>query len=331
MQIIQSRRDFLAGLSAAGAVSALGARASLADEGPPEVTTIRLTQDPNICVAPGYIAEDLLRAEGFTEIRYVASTSDDPVARSEVDFDMVSGVALIAYLDAGQPLTALAGIHSGCYELFAHEPIRTVSDLKGKRIAIRRLNHPGHYFVAIMAAQVGLDPQTDIEWVTSSEVSPMELFADGKADAFLGFPPEPQELRDRRIGRVILDTATDRPWSQYLCCMVYGNREWVRNYPVATKRFLRAALKAADICATEPEKAARSMVEDGFTPHYDYALQTLTELPYDRWREFDPEDAMRFYGLRLHEVGMLNSSPNALIAEGTDWRFVNELKRELKA
>jgi NitT/TauT family transport system substrate-binding protein len=330
MHIVQSRRDFLASASLAAAAGVLGARAPLADDGPPETTTIRLTQDANICIAPGYIAEDLLRAEGFTEIRYVASTSDDPVARSEVDFDMVSGVALIAYLDAGQPLTALAGIHSGCYELFAHDPIRTVSDLKGKRIAIRRLNYPGHFFVAIMAAQVGLDPQTDIEWVTSSEVNPMELFADGKADAFLGFPPEPQELRDRRIGRVILDTATDRPWSQYLCCIVYGNREWVRAHPVATKRFLRAALKAADICATEPEKAARSMVEDGFTPRYDYALQTLTELPYDRWREFDPEDSLRFYALRLHEVGMIKSSPNTLLAEGTDWRFLDQLKRELK-
>jgi NitT/TauT family transport system substrate-binding protein len=144
MQIIQSRRDFLAGLSAAGAVSALGARAPLADEGPPEVTTIRLPRDPTICIAPGYIAEDLLRAEGFTEIRYVVSTSDDPVARSEVDFDMMGGVSVIAALDAGQPLTALAGIHSGCYELFAHDPIRTVSDLKGKRIAIRRLNYPGY-------------------------------------------------------------------------------------------------------------------------------------------------------------------------------------------
>jgi len=329
MQIIQSRRDFLAGLSAAGAVSALGARASLAAEGPPETTTIRLIQDPNICLAPGYIAGDLLRAEGFTEIRYLDSEHHS-VARSEIDFDMVSGVSLIADLDAGQPLTALAGIHSGCYELFAHDPIRTVTDLKGKRIAIRRLGHPGHFFIAIMAAQVGLDPQTDIEWVTSPEQRPMELFADGKVDAFLGFPPEPQELRARKIGRVILDTATDRPWSQYLCCIVFGNREWVRNHPVATKRFLRATLKAADICAAEPEKAARSMVTDGFAPRYDYALQTLTELPYDRWREFDPGDSMRFYALRLHEVGMLKSSPNQILAEGTDWRFLNELKRELK-
>ena len=59
--------------------------------------------------------------------------------------------------------------------------------------------------------------------------------------------------------------------------------------------------------------------------------QTLTELPYDRWREYDPEDTLRFYALRLHEAGMIKSTPNKLIAEGTDWRFLNELKRELKA
>ena len=81
----------------------------------------------------------------------------------------------------------------------------------------------------------------------------MELFADGKVDAFLGFPPEPQELRARKIGHMILNIATDKPWSQYFCCMVFGNRECVRDHPVATKRFLRA-LKAADICAAEPER-----------------------------------------------------------------------------
>ena len=148
---------------------------------------------------------------------------------------------------------------------------------------------------------------------------------------FSAFPPEPQELRARKIGRVILNMATDKPWSQYFCCMLFGNREFVRDHPVATKRFLRAILKATDICATEPERAAQRLVDAGFTGRYEYALQTLTELPYNRWREFDPEDSLRFYALRLHEVGMIKSSPNAILAEGTDWRFLNELKRELKA
>jgi NitT/TauT family transport system substrate-binding protein len=64
---------------------------------------------------------------------------------------------------------------------------------------------------------------------------------------------------------------------------------------------------------------------------YDYALQGLTELPYARWRDYDPEDAMRFYSLRMRDVGMLKSSPQRIISQGADWRFLRELKRELKA
>jgi NitT/TauT family transport system substrate-binding protein len=331
MHIMQSRRDFLATMSAAGAASILGPRASLADEGSPETTTVRLPRTPNICIAPGYIAGDLLRAEGLTDIRYIPNDTADALARGDLDFDFDSGAGIAFQVDAGEPITALVGVHSGCYELFAHEPIQTIRDLKGKRVEIRFFGSTGHLYLALMAAHVGLDPHKDIVWISRPAGNFMELFAYGEVDAFLAFPPEPQELRARKIGRVILNIATDKPRSQYFCCILLGNREFVRSHPVATKRFLRAILKATDICASEPERAAQLLVNAGFTGRYEYALQTLTELPYNRWREFDPEDSMRFYALRLHEVGMIKSTPNAIIAEGTDWSFLNELKRELKA
>jgi NitT/TauT family transport system substrate-binding protein len=224
----------------------------------------------------------------------------------------------------------LAGLHAGCHEVLAHEPIRTIGDLKGKRVGVQSLGSGRHLQVALIAAHVGLDPQKDINWVTESALNPMALFAAREVDAFLAAPPEPQELRARKIGHVIVNIATDEPWSQYFCCMVFGNRNFVRDHPIATKRFLRAILKATDRCAAEPEGTAQHLVDAGFTERYEYAAQTLMELPYASWREFDPEDTMRFYASRLHEVGMVQSSPNALIAEGTDWRFLNELKRELK-
>jgi NitT/TauT family transport system substrate-binding protein len=332
MKLIQNRRDFLTSLSIAGAAGILGARGSLAEEAPPETTTIKLAYYSNNCLAPLLVAEDLLRTEGFTDIRYVSVpesfTIPELVARGDCHFANTFAGTLVSHMDNGLPITGLSGVHSGCYELFAHEPVRTISELRGKRVAIQDLNSDGYYYMAIMAAYVGLDPKTDFHWVTSA-TNPMELFAEREADAFLAFPPEPQELRDRKIGRVIISTIQDKPWSQYLCCVLYSSRDFVRAHPNATKRYVRAVLKAADFCADQPEKAARRLVDAG--SRYEYALQTLTEIQYRAWRDYDPEDTMRFYALRLHEAGMIRHSPNEILAEGTDWRFLNELKRELKA
>jgi NitT/TauT family transport system substrate-binding protein len=130
---------------------------------------------------------------------------------------------------------------------------------------------------------------------------------------------------------VIVNSAVDRPWSQYFCCMLSANAAFVERNPVATKRVVRAILKATDLCVAEPERVARLMVDGGFSTTFDYALQSMTDVPYARWRDFDPEDTLRFYALRLHEAGLIRSSPKQIIATGADWRYLNELRRELKA
>jgi NitT/TauT family transport system substrate-binding protein len=334
MQIIQSRRDFLTILSVAGAAGVLGGRTSLADEPPPEVTTVRLSKIPGICIAPQYAAEELLRAEGFADVRYVETepglAPSESMARGELDFALNFTPLLVIPIAASRSITVLAGVHPGCFELFANDRIGGILDLKGKSVGVQAIGSTPHVFLAVMAAYVGLDPVSDINWVTSPSVRPKKLFVEGKIDAFLGFPPEPQELRDRNIGHVILNSAADRPWSQYFCCLLAGNTEFIHQHPIATKRVVRAILKATDLCVAEPERVAQRLVDGGFTPRYDYALQALNEVPYGAWRDYDPEDTIRFYALRLHEAGMIEASPNAIIAEGTDWRFLNELKRELK-
>jgi NitT/TauT family transport system substrate-binding protein len=333
MQMLQSRRRFLTTLSSAGAAGVLGAGNSFAQDAPPETTTVRLAKHSGICIAPQYLADELLRAEGFTDIQYVVrppAILSPAIGRGEVDFSMHFSPPSIVAIDAGAAITIVAGVHVGCFELFAHEAVRSVRDLKGKKVAVQGWGLAPHVFVTSMAAYVGLDPVKDIDWVLSPSVDPLELFAEGKVDAFLGLPPEPQELRARKISRVIVNSSVDRPWSQHYCCMLTGNRDFVRKHPVATKRVLRAILKATDFCLSDPARAAQQIVERGFTPRYDYAFQTLTEVPYNKWREYDPEDTIRFYALRLREAGMIKSPPNKIIADATDWRFLNELKRELK-
>ena len=332
-----NRRDLLlAGACAASTGLFWSLAVRLRAEGlepPPETTTVRLAKNPVICIAPQYVVSDLLSAEGFTNVVYVQS--DAGVAQSkalgngDLDFTLHFSGPLLLQIDRGVSITFLAGIHVGCFELFVKEGIRSVADLKGRTVGIQALETSQHIFLSAMATLVGLNPVKDIEWVTSASVKPIELFAEGKIDAFLGFPPEPQRLRAQNIGRVIVNSAQDRPWSQYFCCMLAGNREFVRRNPIATKRVVRAMLRATDLCVSEPALVAQRMVDRGFTPRQDYAVQTLADVPYNRWRDYDPEDTIRFYALRLREAGMLKSSPAKIIADGADWRFLNEVRREL--
>jgi len=334
-----SRREFLAGTSILGAATLLGLPRTAAAEPPPEVTKIRLVKNPGICLAPQYLAEELLRLEGFSQVEYVpqTNTNDEPnphsaVAAGHADFTMDGAPVLVPSFDGGRPIVVLAGVHGGCYELFGNERVRAIRDLKGKSVAISVFGSADHVYIASMMAYVGVDPRKDVKWITTETFDgAMELFVDSKVDAFLGFPPQPQKVRAMKVGHVIVNTAQDRPWSQHFCCMVTGHRDFVRKHPVASKRVVRAILKAADVCAREPERAARYMVTKGHEANYDIALEVVKEVSYNAWRTFDPEDTLRFHALRLHEAGMIKSNPQKLIAQGTDWRFLNELKKELKA
>jgi len=328
-----TRRDLRRGV--AGTAALLGWPPGHASgEPPPETTKLRLLKEAGrTCWAPQYVAADVLRAEGFTDVTYVnfpGGAVSEFLAPAKADISLHFVGPNIIRLDQGDPVVFLAGVHVGCFEVIATERVRRITDVRGKTAGVPDLRGAEYYFFASIAAHVGLSPQKDITWAVNPPEESMRLLTQGKIDALLGFPPTPQELRAKRIGHVLVNSAMDRPWSQYFCCLAISSREFVRKHPVATKRALRAILKAADLCAQEPERVARTLVDGKYTPRYDFALQLVKELSYNRWRKYDPEDTIRFYALRLHEAGMIKSSPQKIIAQGTDWRFLNELKKELK-
>jgi NitT/TauT family transport system substrate-binding protein len=332
-----TRREFVSALTAAGASSVIGVRPESASaEPPPETSTLILHRNivaGNVCTAPQFLAEELLKGEGFTDVRYARKggiEADKALAAGEMNMRAGFIGNHIIRLDAGDPIVVLTGLHVGCFELFASERVRTIRELKGKTVSVTELGSGRHTFLASAMAYVGLDPRKDVKFVNHPPAESMALLAEGKIDAYQAFAEEVQELRAKKIGHVVLSGTFDRPWSQYFCCVVVANKEFVGKHPVATKRALRAILKASSICALEPERAARFLVEKGYAREYDYTLQMLKELPSTRWRNVDANDTIRFYAVRLHEVGMIKSSPQKIIAQGTDWRFLNELKKELK-
>src|SRR5205814_7232130 len=185
-----SRRRVLGALSSGLGVGLIGRGTAFAQEAPPEITTIRLAKTPGICIAPRYVAEELLASEGFTNVQYIETGVNvySGFIGGTIDLSMAFIAPYIMQLDAGLPLVLLGGVHAGCFELFGTERVKAIRDLKGKTVAVPGLTSPHYIFLASMAAYVGVDPKRDINFVIYPAADSMQLLAEGKIDALVGFP-----------------------------------------------------------------------------------------------------------------------------------------------
>lgn len=215
-------------------------------EPPPEITKLRIVREPSICIAPQYVAEELLRAEGFVDVEYVQTLSEPykapntgsamgrgrregrPRGRRSCGHSHGHGGTACGPVDAGEPIRILTGIHAGCFDLFGADRVCSIKDLKGKPVGVTALGSSHYLYVASIAAYVGLDPQRDIRFVTPPVAESARMLAEGKVDAVIGFPPVSREPRASGMGHVVVDSRVDKPWSQYVCCMFTANHECVR-------------------------------------------------------------------------------------------------------
>lgn len=351
-----TRRDLLRGtLGAAAAFAGGGVIAACVPPGgptgvsspgatlpPPETTTVRFVS-PAACDPPTALAKEFLLQEGFTDIQYVRVpvTTTEWLTADKADFHSGYANFIVANVDAGLPILALAGIHPGCFELFATPDISAIRDLRGKTVAVNAKNASDQFFgfFSILLAYVGIDPLTEVNFV---EIKPdvnalRDAFVDGRSQAFIAPAASGPALHrnPKNPGKVILDTTMDKPWSQYYCCQLVANRDWARRNPIATKRVTRAVLRAADLVTKDRASAAHEFVARGFfsaTPgatDEDIVNEVIRDLSYD-WRELDPEETLRFFALRLADAKLVKGTSQQIITQGSDFEFMHQLRTELK-
>ena len=228
MATMLSRRRFLSSMALAGITSTLPPLGARAAEPILETVTIKLPIAPAICTMPQMITEQLLQAEGFTDIRFVdepPGNASKQLACGDVDLMVNYASNFIVGRDKGETTTLLAGVHGGCFVLFGPEDVHGIAGLKGRTVGVPGFGTGPDLLMALMAAEVGLEPKKDLRWIANPKEKPKDLYIAGKIDAFLAFPPEPQELRAKHIGRVIFE----RPWTgrgrniSAVCSRAIGN------------------------------------------------------------------------------------------------------------
>jgi len=290
--------------------------------------------NPPACEPGIWLAKDFLADEGFTDVRFVATPfiSTEWIARGLADVALAHPEFAVATLDAGLPLLMLAGVHSGCLELWARQGINSVADLRGKRIAVRVKDISDQFFAffATLLGRVGFDLIKDVQFVEGANVAGMNaLFTDGRADAVLAGAQFGPLLRRMQTtpGHVILSTMDAQPWSHYFCCHIVANREWAHRNPIATKRITRALLRATDAAAKDAPRAAREAAPM-LGLEESIVAETMAMCAYN-WRDLEPEDTLRFFALWLAAAKLIRNTPQQLIALGADFQYMLQLRTEL--
>ena len=347
-----TRRDILQGGTA---LAGLAAAASLIDActptqraaapsatlGAPETTTIRIGQ-----VAPcdpwSWYCEPFLREEGFTDLTFGTGS----VSTGDADFDVGYGNFVAGVIDVGAPLVALAGLHTGCIMVVARPGINTIADLRGKTFAIntkmvtvlgKSVLSVGYGFLVSLLAYIGMQP-SDANFVEVGETaSVLTPFLEGKVDAiWTGAALGPLLLANpKNPGYVILDSSRDKPWSQNYCCLLITTRDWYTAHPIAAKRATRAILRAVDEAKKDRRAAAKAAIDKGT---YRAAPAITEQVIYDvikdesfDWRDYDPEETVRFFALRLADAKLVKKTPQQIIADGADFTYFRQLQKELRA
>jgi NitT/TauT family transport system substrate-binding protein len=342
---VVSRRALLRGAAGLGVAAAiaplLGAcgdddKDRVRAESPTETPTIRIPKVALTSAIATAVAAEFLREEGFTDVQYVTLPRPEDIFRmaasGELDMLVLPTPMMIPRIEVGDRFVALAGMNAGCFQVVASTAVKGLSDLRGKRLTSSSLGAPDDLFLELTLRNVGIEMRKENTMLVHSHEQAVPALLAGEIDAMVSYPPLVNRLRTGGGAHVILDANVDRPWSQYIFAMATVHRDYLTKYPVATKRALRAFLKAADVVVKEPERAVQASKAQGFIPDALYAstLSELPQIPFNVWRTHDPADSLRFYGLRLKEAGLAKATPEEIIAKGTDFRFLRELRQELK-
>ena len=189
-------------------------------------------------------------------------------------------------------------------------------------------------FVAAMVASVGLDPRKDVDLDQPCTAGRLDAAVRAGPDRCLRGRLRARAARScgrAKVGRVLINTLTDRPWSRYFCCLVAGNRE-IRSKIARSRRALRAILKGHR-SMREPARKRRSAHDrQGVATNYDYVLQSVQEIGYRkvarvRGRGHDALLEPALTRGRHRQIG-----PQQAARPRHRWRFIKlSSKKELKA
>lgn len=216
-------------------------------------------------------------------------------------------------IEQGLDVKFTGGIHRGCLrvQVPVNGKIKTIEDLRGKRIGIPGMGTPPFIFANRALGAHGIDPSKDITWIVYPAGDLGLALDKGDVDAVADSEPIGTLLTASGKVQTVADQAKDAPYKDEYCCEVIVNGKFLAANPKATAAATRALLKAAKWVQANPAAAARLSVEKKYlasNPELNtVAISHLSYIPSISLAEVSVKSAAQ----EMKKAGMLSPSTDA--------------------
>jgi NitT/TauT family transport system substrate-binding protein len=282
---------------------------------------IAFTTPAGLCSAPLFIAEDLgfYAEEGLTrdQVRIEGSQLSQLLTMGTIDVASTLVTSLIQPLANGLDVKVPLAVHTGCIKALVapDSDIRTVADLKGKRIGVGGMGSTPTIIIQRYLAELGIStvaPNIEVEWVIfpTSEL-PLALER-GQVDAIGINDPVALIVENSGKGRVIINTTSDPHMKDEFCCVLVANSRMAAAHPETLAKFTRAIQKASRWVQENPEEAARILEENKYVAgDRDVNAQVLASYNWDA----SVSEAKTALSRNLTDLQKLNLIPSTVNVE----------------
>jgi ABC-type nitrate/sulfonate/bicarbonate transport system substrate-binding protein len=212
------------------------------------------------------------------DLQFVASNTGIPALISDqTQFALIGGPETLgANVEGADLVIVLQNSGSQPYVMEASSSIKTIDDLKGKKIGISTLGSSSDTATRIALRAKGLNSETDVQIVAVGSLqNRMSAMLNGAVDAGLASPPDTLQLEDGGMHQLFdLSTIDMPPLAQ---CLV-TKRSTINTQHDLVQRVVNAVVEATAI-----QKKDKAASEKALVDWADMTDQRVLDLAYDYW------------------------------------------------
>lgn len=230
-------------------------------------TEINYLFNGGACVSAKYMAEvqGYYEEYGINAVYMEGESVVNTVGTGQCMWGTDHIATMLVPVTNGVDMTFVCGAHIGCKSIYVPKDsdIKTVADLKGRKIAIHDgIGNSDQNICYRLLDEYGVDPTKDVEFLdVADNAATVAAMESGEVDASI-FSDYFVLANYREDMRMICSITYNEEFQDEACCVTAMNNDFIKKNPVHAKYVVKAIKRAGEYNRLHSEEAVQAMFDN---------------------------------------------------------------------